>query len=646
MPIPSFATTKGVSTRKHKRALLHGVDIELQTGAILGLLGRSGSGKSTLLKVLSQNYQPNLNILMDQSGESQLSSKTKAYLCQEDPVLAFGNLYPVDYLDLTSKLYNADPGKVWQLYGFTKELLSRGGQQVHQEAASEGTKHLDPFFETRIKNLSGGQRRILSIAATFLCQPQVLMLDEPCSGLDSISSLQVMSALQSFTELGQCASIVTYHQPSVDIISQFTKIVVLDAGKVVFNEPVVDPESIAYAVDRHLLNSHEKSQRVSEREGSSRNLLISVLDSSSTLTQSSRRMTIQPLGGIEESIDESGSEGGLSEGQSASADSGTLPAGGDVVDWSGKVRSMNAQILEILRQVRPLSQRMYCQNGYEITDGATIVAAFSVLAGVLLVEDGSHIQIVKAAAVMIGVPSFLFTHKVFAYNELRQSHKFEMHDKRISPLSFQISTSLFTFPDPLLFVLLAQTVAYAIIGWSFSTFAVQFVFVGVYLLVALQFGRVLCVALGGHFGAVMKVYTTVLLINAVFSGVFVTSNQLPDALFYMSITFWALSGSVLNIFEDGSYSENMKCLDLISCVLSDGNAVGRVLGFSPMSNSYRALAVLSIVFACLVVMEGLLLHACCVGTRSTSLFRKNKQNHVAHNAENYNSEVGVIEVSA
>lgn len=619
-----------VSTMKNQKTLLHGVDIKLHSRTITALLGRSGCGKTTLLKVLSQNHQPTLNIRMDQRGEEQLSSMTKAYLCQEDPVLAFGNLYPFQYLEITAKLYGADPNKMHELYGFTKELLSRGGQQ---RPTSE-KQMLNPFMETSIRNLSGGQRRILSIAATFLCDPQLLLLDEPCSGLDTISSLQVMGALQSFTTLSNCAALVTFHQPSEEILSHFKKVFVMNAGRVVLDEDVVDPQRTAHLIDNHLLHSYESSQRAAIKENSNRNLLLSIADaaspgeaslrgmpvprrsllrraSSGDYGGSSRRLLIQPLVDITEAAEETERMESQCLDNSTATDKRRNQTPEPVETSPSWRRNFN-----FLRQVKPLAQRIHFQSGYELTEWLTIVVTFSVLAAVLLLDDGSHVQIVLGSAAMIAVPSFLFTHKVFAYNELWLSHRFEMDDKRISPLSFQIATSLFTFPGPLMSVLLAVAVAYVILGWSFGTFVVQYLFVGVYLLVVLQFGRVLCVLFSGNFGPVMKVYTTTLLINAVFSSAFIPSNSFPESLnflFYVSATFWALSGAVLNIFNDADYGQDRHCFDFFSCVFSDGNVAGRVLGFSPLSNSYRALGVLTCVLACLVFTESLLLYVRCRG---------------------------------
>jgi ABC-type multidrug transport system ATPase subunit len=551
---------------------------------------------------------------MEEHGEKQLSSISKAYLGQDDPVAAFGHLYPFEFLSLTALLYKAEPVKAKELYYFTKELLCSGDQKL-KNCATEEQKVLNPFFETRIMSLSGGQRRILSIAATFLRDPQLLLLDEPLSGLDSVSGLHVMSALKSLAELRHCSALITVHQPSEEIVSHFKRIVELDAGKVVLQESVVNPRRTVHLIDTYLLKSHEDSQRNAIREGSSRSLLLSVSDDfvrtpdSSFLmshrTGGSSHLIIQALEDITETNDES----------DPSKDWGHERRHGLKHDSVQATEVNKNMVVTVVEQVSPMTQRL-CRNGNELTGCITVVVTFSLFAAVFSLDDGSYVQIVVATSVMIAVPALLFADKIIDYNEAWVAHKFELDDKRVSPASFQTSTALCTYPCPLVSSILATVVAYAILGWPWSTLLNHVLFVGVYLLVALQFGRALCVLFLGNIGIVMEAYTATLLISAVFSSLFVSSSKFPESLhflFRLSISFWGLSGSVLHIFHDDNYNVDRSCFDFFSCVLSDGSVAGRVFGFSPLSNSYRALGVLTLVFVCLVFVESFLLYARCTG---------------------------------
>jgi hypothetical protein len=74
-------------------------------------------------------------------------------------------------------------------------------------------------------------------------------------------------------------------------------------------------------------------------------------------------------------------------------------------------------------------------------------------------------------------------------------------------------------------------------------------------------------------------------------------------LVLFSSAFWAISGAVMNQFDEQHYSNDEDCVDFLSCLLSDGSVIVRFLGFTPLSNSYLALGFLTACFAVLVLLE-------------------------------------------
>jgi hypothetical protein len=288
-----------------------------------------------------------------------------------------------------------------------------------------------------------------------------------------------------------------------------------------------------------------------------------------------------------------------------------------------------AHFWQVFAQVKPVAQRIQGQSGFTVMDSIVVILALILAAIVLRVEDtGSAKQIVMGTAAMFAVPTVLYTDVVFDYNQQWISHQYEMDYRRISPVAFQVATSLFTFPAPVVSIFIAVAAAYGVLEWEFNTYLVQSVFAAVHLLVALQFGRILAVLFLGEFGIVMKVYATALLVSAVFNSIGVPSNQLPDSLlflFQMSINFWAISGAVVNQYNADNYSNLGQCFDFFTCLASEGPVIGQVLGFSPLSNGTCALAVLTLLFAVLVLLECALLYIRSRGWAFVSdLFRKKK----------------------
>jgi ABC-type multidrug transport system ATPase subunit len=168
---------------------------------------------------------------------------SKAYLRQEDAFSAFGRLVPAEYLFLTAKLYGCSDVKFRELCSFGEKLFGRRPEMsmdlsAHFTTTNETKKRNSPFFDTKIKNLSGGQQRILSIVSALLGDPKLILLDEPLSGLDAFSGLQVMHAIKTMGEYQACTFLMIVHQPSDTILEHFDHLIILDAGKIAFNESV------------------------------------------------------------------------------------------------------------------------------------------------------------------------------------------------------------------------------------------------------------------------------------------------------------------------------------------------------------------------------------------------------------------------
>ncbi|CAB9525183.1 ATP-binding protein (Partial), partial [Seminavis robusta] len=199
--------------------VLQDVHLQINSSSVIGLLGRSGSGKSTLLSALSRQKLHSLRVSGGQI-EMQCSDGDVAFLRQSDSV-QMENMTASSFLETTASIYGADNKRVDDCAEMVKKLYCR----VEQSG-------LNPFTDTKIKNLSGGQRRILAIATTLLLTPQLVLLDEPLSGLDDASSLQVMEFVQFLSNKYSCAVILSLHNPSEEVLQYLDRVVVMDNGYV------------------------------------------------------------------------------------------------------------------------------------------------------------------------------------------------------------------------------------------------------------------------------------------------------------------------------------------------------------------------------------------------------------------------------
>ena len=192
---------------------LHGLDLEIDAGQILALLGPNGAGKSTTVKCITGLLRPDAgSIRID--GIDALADPTNArrrigYL--PEVARLHEALTPWEYLLLKGRLFDLDDQRIRRtgerlLAGF--ELLDRGDEPMVA--------------------FSKGMLQKVSIAATLLTEPKVLVFDEPLSGLDVTTTLVVKELMREFAARGGA---VLHCSHLLDVVEATAhRIAVLDKG--------------------------------------------------------------------------------------------------------------------------------------------------------------------------------------------------------------------------------------------------------------------------------------------------------------------------------------------------------------------------------------------------------------------------------
>lgn len=216
---------------------LQKLDLQEESGNLVGIMGASGAGKSTLLNVLNGYYKPtNGKVLINgidlhNDSEGALDGLI-GFVPQDDLLIKELTVYQNLY-------YNAK----LCFDNLTDSEIAEKVDRVLQSLGLYERKHNIVGDELR-KEISGGQRKRLNIALELIREPAILFLDEPTSGLSSKDSENIMDLLKELALKGKLVFVVI-HQPSSDIFKTFDKLLILDTGgyQIYYGAPV---DSIMY----------------------------------------------------------------------------------------------------------------------------------------------------------------------------------------------------------------------------------------------------------------------------------------------------------------------------------------------------------------------------------------------------------------
>ncbi|KAI2506887.1 ABC-2 type transporter [Fragilaria crotonensis] len=201
-------------------------------GRLLAIMGPSGSGKSTLLDALAGKikYSPKLSLhgrryLNDElvSGDSQIPA---AYIQQDTNF--FPHMTVKETLDFRVELKVGSSLTKRERDKLVADLMDQLNLSISANTIVGNNK---------VRGLSGGERKRLSIACEMISSPSIIFLDEPTSGLDSYQAMQVVETLRKLADAGKTV-IAVIHQPSQQAFAQFDDLLLLSEGKQMYFGPV------------------------------------------------------------------------------------------------------------------------------------------------------------------------------------------------------------------------------------------------------------------------------------------------------------------------------------------------------------------------------------------------------------------------
>lgn len=206
---------KNLYKKYGKLTVLNNLDLEIKQGGIFAILGPNGSGKTTLIKCL-------LGMVIPNSGSIKLNNTSVLrewnYRNNLNYLPQIANFPPnLTVLELINMVRNLRPKE-----SHTTELIEKFD--------------LRQFLHKKLRNLSGGTKQKVNLVLTFMFDSDLIILDEPTTGLDPISLIQLKKIIQQEKEKGKTILITTHIMNFVNEVAD--EIVFLLDGKIYFKGSV------------------------------------------------------------------------------------------------------------------------------------------------------------------------------------------------------------------------------------------------------------------------------------------------------------------------------------------------------------------------------------------------------------------------
>lgn len=183
---------------------LSDINLQIQAGEYLSIMGPSGSGKSTLLNLIGLLDRPNSgHYCIEGRDVTELSDREQAQVRQQKIGFVFQAFHLVPRLTAAENI-----GLPLVLAGIERDERE---QRIHQALVATG---LADRAEHRPEQLSGGQRQRVAVARATIMQPDILLADEPTGNLDRHSGHEVVEVLEQLNQQGLTLLVVT-HDPDL-----------------------------------------------------------------------------------------------------------------------------------------------------------------------------------------------------------------------------------------------------------------------------------------------------------------------------------------------------------------------------------------------------------------------------------------------
>ncbi|MGM0608152.1 MAG: ABC transporter ATP-binding protein [Candidatus Muiribacteriota bacterium] len=216
-------------TKTENFQALKKINLNIKKGAFTGYIGMNGAGKTTTMKILSGILYPDGG-LVKVNGFTPFK-REKEFLRQIGFLMGrknqlWWNLSPLETFRLHAKIYNIAEKEFKKRVDYFISILN-----------------LQKHINQPVRKLSLGQRMKCEIISSFIHYPQIVLLDEPCIGLDLVSKKEMYKFLRDYNREFGATIILTSHDMN-EIENLCSDIIIIDKGKKLFDGKLVELKSV------------------------------------------------------------------------------------------------------------------------------------------------------------------------------------------------------------------------------------------------------------------------------------------------------------------------------------------------------------------------------------------------------------------
>jgi len=221
----AIVRTSGLVKRYPGTVAVAGLDLDIDEGEIFGLVGPNGAGKTTTLRILATLLRPT-------SGEAEVAGMSvtenpdavrRVLGFMPDVFGVYDDMKVWEYLDFFARCYGIPAARRRRMIGDLLDLVDLGDRR-----------------NAYVQGLSRGMQQRLCLAHTLVHDPQVLLLDEPASGLDPRARVELRELLRELRALGKTIVISSHILPELEELC--TSVAIVDHGRVLAQGRVSDIE--------------------------------------------------------------------------------------------------------------------------------------------------------------------------------------------------------------------------------------------------------------------------------------------------------------------------------------------------------------------------------------------------------------------